>query len=84
MQEALGQVRPLFPSINYLGMRYNLVQGNPQPLGSNVFDPGFAGAKSVVDMSDFSQVRSRAVYEYVPAQAKLKLRPLIPTPACLI
>jgi hypothetical protein len=52
--KTLAQDKPPFPNINYLGMRYDLVKANPQPTQKGVFDPGFEGGKSVVDMSDFS------------------------------
>lgn len=50
---------PRFPNIVYLGMSYNILKGNPQPLDvRDIPDPGFYRAASVVDMSDFSGVSS--------------------------
>jgi hypothetical protein len=48
-----------FPNIVYLGMSYNILKGNPQPLDvRDNPDPGFYRAASVVDMSNFSGVSS--------------------------
>jgi hypothetical protein len=48
-----------FPSLNYLGMKYDIVRGNPQPRGKGAFDPGFDGSNSVVDLGDKASPRHR-------------------------
>lgn len=66
-----------FPNIVYLGMGYNILKGNPQPLDvRDNPDPGFYRVASVVDMSDFSGV-SRSEWSWVrPCHHACPLAPI--------